>query len=76
MPIVVQSIQPTINYKVGLNAAKNKVVSQFERQAIHHYLSKAKGNVTHAAALAKMPRRSFYRLLEKYSIDTNSFKDK
>lgn len=73
LPFGVQSTTPSYQYKNGLVNARNNVISQFERQALHHYLSQANGNVSLAAATAKMPRRSFYRLLEKYKIEKDAF---
>lgn len=66
----------TVNkFEYGLSYAKKNVIEQFERQALQHYLIKAKGNVTNAAELSKSPRRSFYRLLEKHKIDNTQYKD-
>jgi len=70
----VRSSNTTYKYEYGLSYSKKNVVEQFERQALQHYLIKAKGNVTNAAKLAKSPRRSFYRLLEKYKIDNTQYK--
>ncbi len=72
----VQSSNTTYKYEHGLSYSKKNVIEQFERQALQHYLIKAKGNVNDAAILAKSPRRSFYRLLDKYKIDNNQFKHK
>lgn len=75
LPIIVQDTNNLHKYELGLASAKVNVTNQFERQAIQHYLISANGNVTDAARLAKTPRRSFYRLLEKHQINRNQFKN-
>ena len=74
LPISVQSSPVLYDYKKGLATARREVISQFERQAVQHYLTTAKGNVTRAAMLARVPRRTFYRLMEKHNISKNYFK--
>jgi transcriptional regulator with PAS, ATPase and Fis domain len=71
----VRSSNSTYKYDNGLSYSKKNVIEQFERQALQHYLIKAKGNVTNASKLAKSPRRSFYRMLEKYKIDNTQYKN-
>ena len=75
LAIGVRSSNTVYKYELGLSYAKRNVVEQFERQALQYYLIKAKGSVADAAALAKSPRRSFYRLLEKYKIDNVQYKN-
>lgn len=70
----VRSSNTTYKYNQGLSYAKKNVIEQFERQAVQHYLIKARGNVSKSAKLAKSPRRSFYRLLEKYKINNHKYK--
>ncbi len=45
-----------------------------EKGLIKTYLRKSKGNVAKAAREAQIPRRSFYRLLEKHGINGADFK--
>lgn len=63
------------NWKLeeGLARARARMVAQFELQAIQYYLREAGGNVSKAAMLARMPRRSFYRLMEKYGIKKSDY---
>lgn len=75
LAIAVRSSNNTYKYEYGLFYAKKSVVEQFERQALQHYLVKAKGNVSDAARFSKSPKRSFYRLLEKHKIDNTQYKD-
>jgi len=44
-----------------------------ERNLIRQYLVQTKGNVTEAARLAGLPRRSFHRLLQKLDIHSREF---
>jgi transcriptional regulator with PAS, ATPase and Fis domain len=45
-------------------------VENIERNLIRQYLVRTKGNVTEAARLAGLPRRSFHRLLNKLEISS------
>jgi transcriptional regulator with PAS, ATPase and Fis domain len=60
--------------KSGLAKARETVVEEFEIKALQYYLNEAAGNITKAALLANLPRRSFYRLLEKHGVETETFK--
>ena len=71
LPLHVQdvvSFQP----QMGFMPSKAHAIEQFEREALSRYLLKADGNVSRAATLAKMPRRTFHRLLAKHKILTRS----
>lgn len=67
-------MQPTINinYNTGFKAIKAKNVDEFEQKALRYYINEAQGNVTKAALLAKLPRKSFYRLMHKHQINTKT----
>jgi transcriptional regulator with PAS, ATPase and Fis domain len=71
LPLHVQDVSPFIP-QVGFMASKAQAIEQFERGAVSSYLLKAEGNVSKAAKLAKIPRRTFHRLLAKYKIPTRS----
>lgn len=43
-------------------------VDKVEQALLVHYLTESQGNVSQAARLAKIPRRTFYRLLSKHNI--------
>jgi transcriptional regulator of acetoin/glycerol metabolism len=43
-------------------------VQQVEKKLIMRYLTDAGGNVSKAAQLANIPRRTFYRLLDKHGL--------
>ncbi len=78
LPVSVQLTKTglSVNFKKGLMLEKAKVVDAFEQRAIRHYLTLSKGSITRAAMYAKVPRRTFYRLMDKHGIDKNLYKDK
>jgi transcriptional regulator of acetoin/glycerol metabolism len=63
-------VQDLVSFKpqMGFMPSKARAIEQFEREALTSYLLKADGNVSRAAALAKIPRRSFHRLLAKHKV--------
>ncbi len=54
--------------QVGFMQSKSQAIERFERQALASYLAEAQGNVSRAATLAKIPRRTFHRLIAKYNL--------
>ncbi len=73
LPMSIQS-ETLSSFERGFKAARALVTDDFEKHALHHYLNQAAGNVTRAANLARLPRRSFYRLLEKHRVDPRQYK--
>ena len=73
LPLYVQDL-PTFEPQLGFMQGKSRAIEQFERQALSSYLLEAKGNVSQAAALAKIPRRTFHRLLAKYRLSSAAAK--
>lgn len=65
----------TASAHLTLKAAKHVAVSQCERTYLSSVLRRCEGNITRAAKLAGKERRSFQRLLRKYSIAVPQFKD-
>jgi transcriptional regulator with PAS, ATPase and Fis domain len=53
----------------GLLAGKERLIREFERQAVLRFLRETGGNVSAAARKARITRRNFHRLLAKHSID-------
>ncbi len=47
---------------------RNRSVDEVEKKLLFHYLKAAGGNVSKASAMAKIPRRTFYRLMDKFNI--------
>jgi transcriptional regulator with PAS, ATPase and Fis domain len=67
-------VQDVVSFKpqMGYMPSKAHAIEQFEREALSSYLLQADGNISRAATLAKMPRRTFHRLLAKHKILTSS----
>lgn len=55
--------------RVSFKAEREKQVVRTEKNIISRYLEETGGNVAKAARLANVPRRTFYRLLEKHGIE-------
>src|ERR1039458_9986410 len=74
LPLHVQDVV-SFEPQMGFMPSKARAIEQFEREALSSYLLQANGNISRAAALAKMPRRTFHRLLAKHKISTRSSQD-
>ncbi len=63
-------VQDVIAFKpqLGFKPSKSQAIERFERQALSSYLLEAKGNISRAASLAKIPRRTFHRLMAKHKL--------
>lgn len=71
LPLHVQD-GPAFKSKLGFKASKLHALEQFERQAVSSYLLDAAGNISRAAVLAKIPRRTFHRLMAKHKLSGSS----
>lgn len=60
--------------RVGFKPGKSDAIGRFERQALAEYLLQADGNISAAARLARIPRRTFHRLIAKHHLSTQSMK--
>jgi transcriptional regulator with PAS, ATPase and Fis domain len=67
LPLHVQDVS-SARPKLGFKSGKSQMVEQFERNALASYLLQAEGNISRAALLADIPRRTFHRLLAKYNL--------
>ena len=56
--------------------AKDRVVSQFERNYLQSLLLAYQGNITKAAEAAHKDRRAFWELMRKHQIDAHHFSSK
>ena len=75
LPLHVQDVTSG-KLQPGFRPSKSKAIEQFERQALSSYLLQADGNISRAASLAHIPRRSFHRLLAKYKLSTQKLKSR
>lgn len=53
---------------------RERQVDQIETNLLRRYLKETEGNVTEAARRAEIPRRSFYRLLNRHGLRGRDFK--
>ncbi len=51
-----------------LPAARARATAAFERRYLERVIAVAEGNITAAASLAGMPRKTFWRLLQKHKV--------
>jgi transcriptional regulator with PAS, ATPase and Fis domain len=58
----------------SFRSQREKHLRQVEKNLMRKYLEEAKGNVSLAAQKANIPRRTFYRLLERYNLKGSEFK--
>lgn len=54
--------------EIDYRAMRDQSVGEVEKKLLIHYLQTAGGNVTKACALAGIPRRTFYRMMDKQGI--------
>jgi DNA-binding NtrC family response regulator len=58
----------------GLLAGKDRLIREFERQAVLRFLRETGGNITAAARKARITRRNFHRLIAKHAINRASIR--
>ncbi len=64
----------TLEINDGLRQQRNQLVGKVEADLLIHYLKESRGNVSAAARLAEIPRRTFYRMLERNKILSQSYR--
>ena len=76
LPLHIQGT-PSVGMRAGegLVASKNRVVREFERQAVARLLAESHGNISTAAKLARITRRNFHHLLAKHRINPRQFRN-
>jgi len=62
--------------ETGLRQQRDQQTGKIEADLLIHFLRTAGGNVSAAARLANIPRRTFYRMLQRQSIDSKVYRDK
>jgi DNA-binding NtrC family response regulator len=76
LPLHLQEARPLpVGAEEGILAGKDRLVREFERQAVIRFLRDSGGNVSAAARLARITRRNFHRLLVKHRIDPKTFRN-
>jgi transcriptional regulator with GAF, ATPase, and Fis domain len=67
LPLHVQDVL-AFKPQLGFKPIKSQALQRFERQALASYLVEANGNISRAAMLAKISRRTFHRLMAKHKL--------
>lgn len=60
---------PSDLFEQGYHAAREKLVSNFEKAYLSHVVDRAGGNMSKAARIASVDRTTLYRLIERYGGD-------
>jgi DNA-binding NtrC family response regulator len=61
--------------EVSFFELRDQHTAAFERQFLLRLLHECRGNISQAAAEARLPRGTFYRLLHRHGLDPASFRD-
>jgi transcriptional regulator with PAS, ATPase and Fis domain len=63
-------VQDSLGFKPrdGFMEGKSRAIRLFEKHALSSYLLEAQGNISKAALLAHIPRRTFHRLMLKHKL--------
>jgi DNA-binding NtrC family response regulator len=61
-------------FQASFQATRERQLGLVEKELIQQYLNEVHGHVSKAAKLADIPRRTFYRLMEKYEIKGREIK--
>lgn len=59
----------------SLRQQRDQQIGKVEADLLIHFLHEAEGNVSKAARLANIPRRTFYRMLGRHQIDTKVYRN-
>jgi DNA-binding NtrC family response regulator len=62
------------NQTLGYRELRKKVIEDFDRTYIHHYLAENRGNITKAARAMGIDKKNLWVLIKKYSIDCSLYK--
>jgi transcriptional regulator with PAS, ATPase and Fis domain len=66
---------PTSLFEEGYHAAREKLVSNFEKAYLSRIVDRAGGNMSKAARMASVDRTTLYRLIERYNLSREEFTD-
>ncbi|MGH9801387.1 MAG: helix-turn-helix domain-containing protein [Blastocatellia bacterium] len=69
-----QSLFFELRERQGFMQSKQRALDNFEKQALSDFLLQTQGNISKAAELAQIPRRTFHRLIDEHSLKGRSFK--
>jgi DNA-binding NtrC family response regulator len=66
---------PASLFEEGYHAAREKLVSNFEKAYLSRIVDRAGGNMSKAARMASVDRTTLYRLIERYNLSREEFTD-
>jgi DNA-binding NtrC family response regulator len=66
----------TVDTKVSFQAERERHLARVEKGLLERYLVEAGGNVSKAAQLANIPRRTFYRILDRHGLKGRAVKSR
>lgn len=55
--------------RIKMKTSRDRLIADYEKHEIIRYLKDARGNISQASRLSDIPRRTFYRLMEKHGIN-------
>lgn len=73
--LVARAGESTPGESRGFFHVRDKHVAGFEKEYLRHLLSGCRGDVTSAAAEARLPRGTLYRLLKKHELNPADFRE-
>jgi DNA-binding NtrC family response regulator len=76
LPLHIQSARLKVDTEDVFSRAKARIIAVFEREAVSRYLGQANGNISQAAVMAGMTRRTFHRLILKHRVSPRTFRVK
>ena len=77
LPVIIGELilqHPEETSQDSLRSPRQKHVNLVEKNLLPRYLRESEGNVSAAARMAGIPRRTFYRMLNRNNLDGTSFK--
>jgi DNA-binding NtrC family response regulator len=76
LPLHIQSAVLRVDHTEGFSRAKARMIDAFERDVLVRYLGQADGNISQAAQLARMTRRTIHRLILKHGLTPRALRGK
>ncbi|MGH7819193.1 MAG: sigma 54-interacting transcriptional regulator [Candidatus Binatia bacterium] len=74
LPLHVQSDVAPVSTGEGFMRERDRAIHGYEKLALSRYLGESLGNVSIAAAKARLPRRTFHRLMQKHGLSSRTYR--
>ncbi|HSK19485.1 MAG TPA: sigma-54 dependent transcriptional regulator [Longimicrobiales bacterium] len=72
--VVANAVNHTGSEKPGFFDMRDQHIAIFEREYLQRLLTSSHGNISHAATEARLPRGTFYRLLNRHGLDPAAYR--